>query len=35
VWGQLGVTVSDFVSSVLNIEGPTPATAPRGTAGAD
>jgi flavin-dependent dehydrogenase len=35
LWGQLGITLSDFVASVLNIERPAHATAPRGTAGAD
>jgi flavin-dependent dehydrogenase len=35
LWGQLGVTVSDFVASVLNIDRPTPAHADRGTSGAD
>src|SRR5215475_6277871 len=30
LWGQLGITVSDFVASVLNIDRPTPAHAPRG-----
>src|SRR6202041_3376302 len=31
LWGQLGVTVSDFVANVLNIEQPAHAAAPRGT----
>jgi flavin-dependent dehydrogenase len=35
LWGHLGITVSDFVASVLNIEHPAHAAAPRGTAGAD
>jgi hypothetical protein len=35
LWGQLGVTLSDFVASVLNIEAPAQAVAPRGSAGAD
>jgi flavin-dependent dehydrogenase len=35
LWGHLGITLSDFVASVLNIERPTPAHAPRGSAGAD
>jgi hypothetical protein len=35
LWGQLGVTLSDFVASVLNIEAPAHAAAPRGSAGAD
>jgi flavin-dependent dehydrogenase len=32
VWGQLGVTISDFIASVLNIE--RPASAPAGGTGA-
>jgi flavin-dependent dehydrogenase len=35
LWGQLGITLSDFVASVLNIDRPAHAAAPRGTAGAD
>jgi flavin-dependent dehydrogenase len=35
LWGQLGLTVSDFVASVLNIERPAAAQVPRETAGAD
>ena len=35
LWGQLGITLSDFVASVLNIERSAHAAAPRGTAGAD
>jgi flavin-dependent dehydrogenase len=37
LWGQLGITLSDFIASVLNIDRPTPAPAhaPRSTAGAD
>jgi flavin-dependent dehydrogenase len=35
LWGHLGITLSDFVASVLSIDRPTPATAPRGSAGAD
>jgi len=35
LWGQLGVTLSDFVARVLNIEQPAHAAAPRGSAGAD
>jgi flavin-dependent dehydrogenase len=35
LWGHLGVTVSEFVASVLNIESPTAATAPTNTSGAD
>ena len=34
LWGHLGITLSDFIASVLNIERPTPAHAPRGTGGA-
>jgi flavin-dependent dehydrogenase len=33
LWGHLGITLSDFIASVLNIEGPAPAHAPRGTGG--
>jgi flavin-dependent dehydrogenase len=33
LWGQLGITVSDFIASVLSID--RPAHAPRTTAGAD
>jgi flavin-dependent dehydrogenase len=35
LWGQLGMTVSDFIASVLNIDRPTAAPVPRGTSGAD
>jgi flavin-dependent dehydrogenase len=35
LWGQLGITVSDFVASVLNIDRPAAAHVPRGSAGAD
>jgi flavin-dependent dehydrogenase len=35
LWGHLGITVSDFVASVLNLEGPAPVAAPRGSVGAD
>ena len=35
LWGHLGLTLSDFVASVLNIDRATPAHAPRGSAGAD
>jgi flavin-dependent dehydrogenase len=35
LWGHLGITVSDFVASVLNLDGPTPVAAPRSSAGAD
>ena len=31
LWGHLGITLSDFIASVLNIERPTPAHAPRGS----
>jgi len=31
LWGHLGVTVSDFIASVLNIERPTAVTAPTTT----
>lgn len=34
LWGQLGITVSDFVASVLNIDRPAAAHVPRG-GGAD
>jgi flavin-dependent dehydrogenase len=34
LWGQLGVTLSEFISSVLNLERPTTASVPRG-GGAD
>ncbi len=30
LWGHLGITLSEFISSVLNVEGPTTAPAPRG-----
>jgi flavin-dependent dehydrogenase len=35
LWGQLGITLSDFIASVLNVERPAPAHAPRGSGGAD
>jgi flavin-dependent dehydrogenase len=35
LWGQLGFTLSDFVSSVLNLERPATADALRPTSGAD
>jgi flavin-dependent dehydrogenase len=35
LWGHLGITLSDFIASVLNIDRPTPAHAPRGSSGAD
>lgn len=35
LWGQLGLTVSDFVASVLNLERPATVRLPRGGAAAD
>jgi flavin-dependent dehydrogenase len=35
LWGHLGFTLSEFISSVLNLERPAPAHAPRGGVGAD
>ncbi len=35
LWGHLGFTVSEFVSSVLNLDCPAASTAPQGSAGAD
>ncbi len=35
LWGHLGITVSEFISSVLNLERPATAQVPRGGAGAD
>jgi flavin-dependent dehydrogenase len=35
LWGHLGITLSEFISSVLNIERPTAAHLPRGGAAAD
>ena len=35
LWGQLGLTVSDFVASVLNLERPATVHLPRGGAAAD
>jgi flavin-dependent dehydrogenase len=35
LWGHLGITVSDFVASVLNIERPAAASVPRSGAGGD
>ena len=35
LWGQLGITVSDFVASVLNLDRPAAAHLPRGGAAAD
>jgi flavin-dependent dehydrogenase len=33
LWGHLGITLSDFIASVLSIERPAPVHAPRGTGG--
>lgn len=35
LWGHLGITLSEFIASVLNLERPAPAHAPRGGAAAD
>jgi hypothetical protein len=35
LWGHLGITVSEFVSSVLNLERPSTVQVPRGGAVAD
>ena len=35
LWGHLGITLSEFIGSVLNIERPAAAHIPRGGAGAD
>src|ERR1700731_3794146 len=35
LWGHLGITVSEFVSSVLNLERPAVATVPRGGGSGD
>ena len=35
LWGHLGFTVSEFVSSVLNLDRPSRTTATQGSAGAD
>jgi flavin-dependent dehydrogenase len=35
LWGHLGITVSEFISSVLNLERPAAAQVPRGGAAAD
>jgi flavin-dependent dehydrogenase len=35
LWGHLGITVSEFISSVLNLDRPTTAQVPRGGAAAD
>jgi hypothetical protein len=35
LWGHLGITVSEFIASVLNLERPATAQAPRGGAAAD
>jgi hypothetical protein len=34
LWGHLGITLSEFISSVLNLDGPARVRVPRtGTAG--
>jgi hypothetical protein len=35
LWGHLGITVSDFVASVLNLERPAAVSVPPGSTGAD
>jgi flavin-dependent dehydrogenase len=35
LWGHLGITVSEFIASVLNLERPATAQVPRGGAAAD
>lgn len=35
LWGHLGITVSEFISSVLNLDRPAAAQVPRGGAAAD
>jgi hypothetical protein len=35
LWGQLGITVSDFIASVLNLDRPATAHVPPGGAAAD
>jgi flavin-dependent dehydrogenase len=35
LWGHLGITVSEFISSVLNLERPATVQVPRGGAAAD
>jgi hypothetical protein len=35
VWGHLGITVSEFISSVLNIDQPLAVPVTRGGGGAD
>ena len=35
LWGHLGITVSEFIASVLNLERPASAQIPRGSAAAD
>jgi flavin-dependent dehydrogenase len=35
LWGHLGITVSEFISSVLNLDRPATAQVPRGGAAAD
>jgi geranylgeranyl diphosphate/geranylgeranyl-bacteriochlorophyllide a reductase len=35
LWGHLGITVSDFVANVLNVERPAAVSVPRGSSGSD
>jgi hypothetical protein len=35
LWGQLGITLSEFISSVLNLDLPSAARLPRGGAAGD
>jgi hypothetical protein len=35
LWGHLGITVSDFVANVLNVERPATVSVPRGSSGSD
>ncbi|MGH9741392.1 MAG: hypothetical protein ACRD51_03480, partial [Candidatus Acidiferrum sp.] len=35
LWGHLGITVSDFIASVLNLERPAAAQVPRGGVAGD
>jgi hypothetical protein len=35
LWGHLGITVSEFISNVLNLESPLAVPAARGGSGAD
>jgi hypothetical protein len=35
LWGHLGITLSEFISSVLNLDLPAAAHLPRGGAAAD